>query len=349
MNTPCGDHVPSVAVVGAGISGLACAGDLAAAGWRVQVFDKSRGPGGRVATRRTDQGGFDHGAQYFTVRDESFSRAVDGWRREGAVSPWAGRIVRFARDATAGVDIDTDRAARMVGTPGMSALGRALARGLDIACESTILRARRLDAGWELTVAANGGLAEHALPQRWDWLVCAAPAPQTAQLLAEVPSLAAAAAARTMQPCWAVMVDLDPVTDPGWDAAFIDDSRLAWAAREASRPGRAPGGRWVLHASVAWTLEHLEDDADTVATRLLEAFRERSGLVDRVRSLRAHRWRYARPDDALPPLPRRCLFDADARAGACGDWTSAGRIEDAWLSGRALAAELRARSAGVIE
>lgn len=334
---------PSVAIIGAGIAGLACAGALSAAGWRVQVFDKSRGAGGRAATRRAEGGGFDHGAQYFTVRDPRFARVVSDWQAESTAAPWVARVVRIEGAGTAPVPVESEPQGRRVGTPGMSALGRALARGLPIAFECPIVQARRFDAGWILTAGDGGGMPERVLPQPWDWLVCAAPAPQSASLLAtDAPDLAAAVAARTMLPCWAVMVDIEPCADTGWDAAFVDDPRLAWAARESSRPGRAPGGRWVLHAGARWSLDHLEQDAGEVATRLLAAFREITGIEAPARAVRAHRWRYARPDDALPALPQRCLLEPSTRAAACGDWASAGRIEDAWLSGHSLALRLLA-------
>ena len=67
------EHV-RLAIIGAGISGLSCADRLREAGFDLVVFDKARGPGGRMATRRveTAQGiaHLDHGAQYFTVRDD---------------------------------------------------------------------------------------------------------------------------------------------------------------------------------------------------------------------------------------------------------------------------------------
>jgi len=345
MNPPPLASSPSAAVIGAGIAGLACARALADAGWRVRVFEKSRGPGGRSATRRSDSGSFDHGAQYFTVRDATFGRTVAAWAADAVVAPWSARVVRL--EGSRATPIDAAARERQVGVPGMSALGRALSRGLDLAFECTIVRAARDPAGWRLDAACAPGPAPRGLPERWDWLVCAAPSPQSAALLAEVPSLAADVAARTMVPCWALMVDFQPHPDTGWDAAFVDDPRVAWAAREASRPGRPPGFRWVVHATSAWSRDHLEDDPAHAATRLLEAFRERSGITAPAPAVRAHRWRYARPDDALPTLPERSLLDAAARAGACGDWAGGGRIEDAWLSGRALAARvLDAANAG---
>ena len=65
-----------IAVVGAGMAGVVCARTLVQAGHRVTLFEKSRGLGGRMSTRRTEFGGFDHGAQYFTVRDARFETAL---------------------------------------------------------------------------------------------------------------------------------------------------------------------------------------------------------------------------------------------------------------------------------
>ena len=65
-----------IAIVGAGMAGIACARTLVQAGHRVTVFDKSQGLGGRMSTRGSAFGTFDHGAQYFTVRDDRFALAL---------------------------------------------------------------------------------------------------------------------------------------------------------------------------------------------------------------------------------------------------------------------------------
>ena len=90
---PLTQFLPTVAVVGAGISGLICARTLADHGLSVVVWEKSRGAGGRMATRRSGEMlRFDHGAQYFTVRDERFQRYVGAWLQDGIVAPWAGAL-----------------------------------------------------------------------------------------------------------------------------------------------------------------------------------------------------------------------------------------------------------------
>ncbi|MCE3000724.1 MAG: FAD-dependent oxidoreductase, partial [Betaproteobacteria bacterium] len=85
-----------VAVIGAGIAGISCARQLRDAGHAVRVFDKSRGIGGRMATRRGESGTFDHGAQYFTARELRFRALVEALGASGVVAPYRGRIVHWS-------------------------------------------------------------------------------------------------------------------------------------------------------------------------------------------------------------------------------------------------------------
>lgn len=123
-----------------------------------------------------------------------------------------------------------------------------------------------------------------------------------------------------------------------FDAAFVSDAVVGWAMRDASRPGRVAGERWVLHATADWSKTHLEADAVTIAPEIVEAFHAAAGISAQVLEMRAHRWRYA----LSPGLKAGCLWNAEHRIGACGDWCADGRIEGAYLSGLALAAELNA-------
>lgn len=81
-----------IGIVGAGMAGLACAEELTSLGHEVRLFDKGREPGGRMSTRRiptsAGEANFDHGAQYFTVRDDAFQQKVAAWISEGAAAPW---------------------------------------------------------------------------------------------------------------------------------------------------------------------------------------------------------------------------------------------------------------------
>ena len=148
-----------------------------------------------------------------------------------------------------------------------------------------------------------------------------------------------AAARAAMAPCWAVMLVPESPLGLPFDGAFIHGQAVGWAARQDSKPGRAPIEAWVLHATAQWTKAHWEMPSSGVIDALCEAFAASAGISPiKVSRSTAHRWRYA-----LPTLPTdsRCLVDSALKIGACGDWCGGPRLEGAYLSGIELARRLR--------
>jgi predicted NAD/FAD-dependent oxidoreductase len=322
------DQPLEVAVVGAGPSGLTCARAVSDHGSKVRVFDKARGPGGRMSTRRIGDWQFDHGAQYFTVRDPRFSGSVDGWLQDGIVAPWNGRIAVLDRGSVTVKEGDSTE--RFVAVPGMNAICRHLAVDVDVVYGTRIDSLERQANRWRLV--SSEGVEIGSL----DAVVVSAPAPQTAALLASIaPDLGGRAAAVEMAPCWAVMAAFARPLDLEFDGAFVHGSPLGWVARNASKPGRPDGETWVLHGSPEWSREHLELEAEEAATRLFAAFRDAADdLLEAPAHLEAHRWRFALPVNVVPD---GCLFDPALGLAACGDWCGGPRVEGAFLSGRAAA------------
>lgn len=327
-------HPPHIAVIGAGIAGLACATALQRAGLTVSVFDKSRGAGGRMSTRRGDGWQCDHGAQYFTARDPAFRAEVQRWCEAGSAAPWTPRLVSLPHDLPAAAPTQVE-VERFVGTPRMTAPAALLASRLSVATNTTIEQMQSTPDGWQLRLAERGWLPAGA---SFDGVVLAIPAPQAAVLLQQSAAELAAVASRTaMRGCWAAMLNFDtPVALP-FDAAFVQRGPLRWIARDSSKPGRDGAETWLLHASAEWSEDHLEDDAAQVAQLLVDAFAELGGPLPRART--AHRWRYA---NSQPAGQDGSVWHADLRIGLCGDWLHGGNVEGAWLSGHHLAAQVLA-------
>jgi len=301
-----------IGVIGAGIAGLSCAELLQSAGHAVRVFDKGRGAGGRMATRRVASPAgdvaFDHGAQYFTTRDPRFAAAVTRWQQSGAVARWP----------IAGDDA-------WVGTPGMSAVVQALARPLSVAWNSRVDTLRREDGSWFLDPVAD---------DPFDAVIVATPAEQAAPLLvAHDPAMAAMAQASPSAPCWTAMVAFaERIAIP--QDIVRDAGIIGWAARNSAKPGRSGTEAWVIQATADWSRDHLEDDASDVVDALLAALASQAREALPVPVVRiGHRWRYAR----ARATQHGSLWNDAARIGAVGDWLLAPRVESAWLSGRMLA------------
>ena len=326
-----------IAIIGAGMSGLICARALEARGHQVTVYEKSGGVSGRISTRRTEFGGFDHGAQYFTVKTKQFKRETDRWIKEGWVAPWLGKLVTL-RDGVATAAAKSAGKSRFVGTPGMRAIGEHLAAGLDVRTGQRVGHIERLGETWILAIHADSvPIAATAGP--FDAVVVAVPADQAESLLSAEAQFAQQAKSARLAPCWTLMLAFQQSLDLGFEGAWVDASRLGWIAQDASKPGRRPGEHWVCNATVAWSIEHLEDEPERAKEKLLTAFHVATGSQVQPVHAAVHRWRYAQ---AVRPLAEDCLWNDQLRLGACGDWFAAGlqgagRIENAFLSATALA------------
>ncbi|HSC85083.1 MAG TPA: NAD(P)-binding protein, partial [Pseudomonas sp.] len=184
-----------IAIIGTGLAGLSAAQALHAAGLEVQLFDKSRGSGGRMASKRSDAGALDLGAQYFTARDRRFVEVVQHWQTRGWVAEWDPQLYQSNEN---GLSPSPDEQTRWVGTPRMSAITRAMLGALPVHFACRITEVFRGEQYWELQ---DGEGQSHG---PFSSVIIATPAPQASGLLSAAPKLASAAASVIMEPTWAV-------------------------------------------------------------------------------------------------------------------------------------------------
>lgn len=307
-----------IAVIGAGMAGLSCARRLADGGAEVVVFDKGRGLGGRIATRRGPAGGFDHGAVRLAAAPDPATPEAQAYADYLTAAAGQGALVWWPAGQA------------FVGVPGMSAAVRPLAQGLTVHTGIEVSGLSRTPGGWMLqgTSGAN-----------FDQVVLAIPQPQARALLSPWPALADQIAAARMRAVWTAMARFDRPLPVTGDILTWPDGAVAMAVRNSAKPGRADaegGEAWVIHAGADWTAAHLEQDKPAAAALLLAAFLAEAGLdpVPPV-TLEGHRWRYGL---TAQPLGQACLRDADLGLSVCGDWCLGDSAADALASGRAVAA-----------
>jgi predicted NAD/FAD-dependent oxidoreductase len=316
-----------IAIIGAGIAGLSAARALMDAGISPVIFDKGRGIGGRVATRRvTLQAGaalqFDHGAQFATAKGAGFASALDRLRASGHAAVWDTRLEGSARS-------------QIIGVPAMSALARGLGQGAQVVQNAAVLALQQMGTQWR--IAMGDGTSVYARR-----VLLTVPAPQLGALLGADHPLALGVQHVQMQPCLTLMVAARGPAAPFTAQRLPDDDR-AWIAQDSTKAGRSTAGytTWVAQAGLRFSTQHLEKSAEEMAAIMLPLLRARVGIgaQDVVYSA-AHRWRYARVGT---PLGRAFLRDADGGLYIGGDWCLGARIEAAWDSGAAMAADLLAQ------
>lgn len=301
----------SVAVIGAGMAGIGAARVLADAGFRVVVFDKSRGLGGRCATKRWEGHSVDHGVQYFTMRDANFSQVVR--------LACGGDLLEIQAPIVdeAGRELPSEE--RFFHAKGNSRLARALAEGLDVRTGMTIDAVKDRRVGGE----------------EFDLVLSTAPWPQTAKLAGILD------AQNRYAPCLAGLFLYEGEWVGASTARYAISDRsghaLAWSACENHKPGRVGEGFTVMvvHASEEFSRTRLEDDPASWADDLRALVEERWAIPSSAfRAVHPHRWRYARISQKMeiPALPEGWHF--------AGDLFTESRVESAWLAGREVAARI---------
>lgn len=325
-----------IAIVGAGLAGLVCARQLQRSGYRTVVLEKSRGVGGRVATRRLHGTCVDHGLPFLGVQGDRTRELIAMLRREGVLHPWGNPTC------------DHSPALQYIAPTGMNAVAKFLATDLHIRKQQKVDAIAPTPARtWQLTLNDPTDRPDRLTAKA---IAIAIPAPQILQLLnASCPNafphdFLAQLRAVTYNPCITVMAGYSPQSLPRWKAlAFPSHPALRWVGLDSSKRDDPPQPVFVFHSTPQFAEDYLETaDLDPAAHALLaHAAETLFSWMDRPSWLQAHRWRYALPHRPLfipylwtsQPLPLVC----------CGDWCWGNQVESALASGLAAAEALKQR------
>jgi renalase len=311
-----------IAIVGAGLAGIAAGQTLRSAGCQTVVFEKSRSYGGRCATRNWDGDLVDHGAQYFTVGSSEFARAIRAGAQT-AVHPIEAPIVN--RDGR-----PFPEKKRYYHREGNNRLARALAEGLDIRFETPVAPPRFSSGTWEIC------------GETFDRILTTAPLPQSAALFGLTSDEGA-----TYEPCLTLLVrywgEWLGQSPHRYGLAHPPNDAILWSACENHKVRRIQPGRtvFVIHASAEFSRQYWDRDPQEWGA-ILRAELEAAWHVSPAHfdSFFSHRWLFARVPRAreLPPFPDGVVYTGDA--------ASESRVESAWLNGVSAAERLLADMLG---
>ncbi len=302
-------------IIGAGISGLIAAQILQREGRGVLLLEKSRGVGGRMATRRIGEAVLDHGAQFFTVRSDEYRVWVQRFVEEDIARIWCHG---FGKD---------DGHPRYRGTKAMTGIPKWLAHNLNIHFQQRVEILSLQDDCVDLRT--DSGEAYQAKS-----VILTAPLPQALDLIQQsriiiedviIDSL------KTIEydPCIALLCVFDRETKvPDEGGLQVPNETIDFIA-DHFKKGISPVPAVTIHASAGFSRHHYESEDEAVSHQLLEAAKE--WLPNPPTEVHVKRWKYSKPKDTLlhkyfrisdfPPV----LLAGDAFDGA--------KVEGAALSG----------------
>lgn len=306
-----------VAVIGAGLAGLSMAQHLQAHGKTVILLDKSRGIGGRVATRRLYEALLDHGLPYFQVQGPYTRYLIEQYPQ--TLQPWPGQPGAYAAPL------------------GNTAIAKVMGAGLSVQRQYCVAEIHLGSQAWTV----QGAAADNP-PIQAQALVLAIPAPQAIALLDTLPpSPAQAAILQTLaqvvfNPCLTVMVGYPLSLQeklPQRGMIQGEGDKLQWVIEDSSKREKPNQLALCLHSTPAFAAAHDLDWTAGVNVLLGDWIAQAGPAFSEPLWVQGHRWRYAFTQKPLGievvvgefPRPLLC----------CGDWCLGSTAEAALASGRA--------------
>lgn len=320
-----------IAIIGAGMSGLTIAKELNEHA-KVVVFEKSRGIGGRMSTRYSENFSFDHGTQYFTVRTTAFQKFLNPYFKSGNVDNWMGDIINLEAGKKVRKHIYSED--HLVATPNMNSLCKSMSTDIDVRTNVEVAPViNRYNGLWILQDKEGNQLGEY------DWVISTAPPAQTIKLLKVALPDNSILHNSYMEGCFSLMIGSNNPWDQKWIAAKVHNNPIQWISINSTKPFRNKlCTSVVVHSSNEWAEKHLNDEIGEVQSFLLTQFEELTGIkCSNYDYLSTHLWRYAISKVTTKP---GVFIDDFQQVAATGDWVSTSRIEDVWLNANNLAEDI---------
>jgi renalase len=312
-----------IAIIGAGISGLTLANKLNK-DFDVVVYEKSRGMGGRIATRRADEFQFDHGAQFFTAKTKTFNALVSEMIKEKVVMRWDAKFKEFVGDKAVRSVLWDDSHPHFVGVPSMNAVAKYLARGLNVILETKVIKAEKTRSKWTLFDENSNRLGEY------DIILFAIPSNQASEVIPSTFKYYDNLKAIKMKGCYSLMLASKNKINFDFDAAYIKESIISWVSVNSSKPMRGHESTVVVTSTNDWADQNIETELNLVTLQLCNELERIIGCdISAFQHKNIHKWRYANIDKQKDET---VFYDQENKIGACGDWCIQGRVESAFLS-----------------
>lgn len=319
-----------IAIIGAGLTGITIAQKLSSK-FSVTIFEKSRGIGGRIATKRANGFEFDHGAQFFTTREPSFKKYIEPMLADDIIKIWDARFAEF--DASNIINTRTwgEDFPHYVGNFRMNNICKYLSKDLDIKL-NTKIKSIIADNNWRIFDENNTDLGIY------DWVILTAPAEQTAELLPKSCKFAQAIQAIKMSACYSLMLGFTDKLNLNFDAAIIKNADISWISANNSKPGRPPQPTLIINSTNEWANQNINAEQDWIVTHLLNEVKKVTGQNLNYASCKIlQRWRFANIDHQTN---QNGFIDLDKKIAAGGDWCIQGRVESAFLIGKTIAEQI---------
>jgi hypothetical protein len=281
----------------------------------VDVFEKASGVGGRLSTRRMEEGWATLGTPFISAKRDPFRSQLRDWVRQGWLEPVRGNIWQ-------------GRATLSWGQAQMQNHYKPTIEPSQLVHK--LLGTARLRTGAHVTALQPRTiiLEDGQVFGDYDCVICSVPTPQAIPMLDALPLLRERLVEVHYRPIWSFLMRWEG--GPAADVIKFDDHLLNLAVRQTT-DGE---GLWAVHSSHEFAETYLEVSDMEASTRAASALMGLLGLPWPVEVEAAHLWRHAQPFSTAGGF---WVGDRENRVALIGDGVAGVGVERAWESGMRLA------------
>ena len=276
----------NIAVVGAGMAGITIA-SMVNGKFNVDVFEKSKGVGGRMSTRKETPFIFDHGAQFFKIKTSDFKNYLSELFSQQIIQPWNFRLAYFDGLNLSKIKFIKDEDKFYVGVPNMDTIIKHLSKNCNVILNTKIERIIKENDKWNLYDQNKKSYGTY------DWVVLSLPANQSLELITEKISFYPLIEKIKMKGCFSLMVGMSESLNLDYDAALIENEDIAWIAVNNSKPSRMSNYCLLINSSYEYASKNIDTSRDKVLKHLLN-ISSKFVNYDLLKSnmIKIHEWRY---------------------------------------------------------
>ncbi|MDX1919811.1 MAG: FAD-dependent oxidoreductase [Candidatus Caenarcaniphilales bacterium] len=321
-------------IIGAGISGLALGKALSNSSINFKIFDKSRGLGGRAATRRVNAQPIDTGAQYFTVSNPLFKKEVEELIQRGTVKLWTNKLNVWDGEKLL---FEGNSNPRYVCPKGFTDISKEFAKVLPVSREIKITKAARVNGLWELKT-------DKMVELKAKRVVSTAPLPQSLELFGSYLSVEQKASLSTISfnPCLSIVIVFNKLVSLPFKGVFWNNREvLSWVANDSSKRLNATSSVLVVQCQPKFSGRFFESSDSEILEKVFNEFKvllPQVALSNKdLQEVQVKKWRYSQP---AAIYEHQYFATEDKSLYFTGDWSLEGKIEGAYMAGLGLAKNL---------
>ena len=321
----------NIAIIGSGLSGITIATELKKK-FHLDIFEKSKGVGGRMSTRIEPPFVFDHGAQFFAINTVGFRNYVSELLQKKIILPWKFKLAYFEGIKLTKIKIIRNEDKFFVGVPNMNSIVKYLSKKIDVTINTKIEKIIKKKDNWLLHDQNNKGYG------KYDWVILTLPAEQSKELITKTISFYPLIKKIKMKGCFSLMIGMNDPANLDYDAAIIKDLDVAWLAINNSKPLRPEKYSLLINSSYDYAAKNINSPKEKIINHLLD---QTNDIINRKipnsALIRLHQWRYV---EAEKHPDENYFIDPQNKIGICGDWFVNSRVEGAFISASNLSKEI---------